>query len=179
MNPSMEFKLDLGDTVQPLYAAVPGVAFSLGNTEVAFHVHADGAVHVMSAEVERALAQCRSFRTLDEHVAAIVQRNPALSEKRAAVRGVLEHLTRLGVLVPGRDLIARLTTRRGSRRRWTAQSRTSEPPVRAAAGRCSRPTPRRPPRSRRRAAAVSRCPRSMRIGRARRSAWRPVLRSMR
>lgn len=98
----------LDEVVQPLYAAVPGVAFSLGNTEVAFHVHADGAVHVMSAEVERALSQCRGFRTLDEHVEHIVQRNPALVEKRPAVRGVLEHLTRLGVIVPARDLVRRL-----------------------------------------------------------------------
>lgn len=104
----MEFQFDLGHAAQPLYAAVPGVAFSLGNTEVAFHVHADGAVHVMSAEVERALAQCRQFRTLDEHVAAILQRNPALAEKRVAVQGVLEHLARIGVLVPGAAFVAGL-----------------------------------------------------------------------
>ncbi|HVF34681.1 MAG TPA: hypothetical protein VND91_05100 [Candidatus Saccharimonadia bacterium] len=104
----MDYKFALDEVVQPLYAAVPGIAFSLGNTEVAFHVHADGAVHVMSAEVERALAQCRSFRTLDEHVAQIVQRNPSLADKQPAVRGVLEHLSRLGVIVPARDLVKRL-----------------------------------------------------------------------
>lgn len=104
----MEFAIDFGNALSPQYAAVPGNAVTLGNGEVAYQLVAEGAVHMMTDEVYRAFALCRGFRTLEQHASTIMQRLPALANKREAVTGVLESLVQRGLLRSDADFRERL-----------------------------------------------------------------------
>ena len=103
----MDFKIDYGSRPltpatpvnTPLYASVPGRASALGNGEVVFYDETLERTHVMTMQVLQAMDLCREFRTLDAHVDAIVQAQPALARQQAAVKRVLEGLRSQGLLV--------------------------------------------------------------------------------
>ena len=103
----MDFKIDYGSLPltpaapvnAPLYASAPGRASALGNGEVVFYDETLERTHVMTMQVLQAMDLCREFKTLDAHVDAIVQAQPALARQQAAVKRVLEGLRSQGLLV--------------------------------------------------------------------------------
>lgn len=83
---------------QTLYAAVDGRMAPLGAGEAVFFEAENGRSHVMTQQVAQAYGLCRSFQTLDEHIARIMQAMPALKGQAEAVRKVLEMLRSRGLL---------------------------------------------------------------------------------
>lgn len=83
---------------QTLYASIDGRMAPLGASEAVFFEAGNGRSHVMTQDVAQAYSLCRSFQTLDEHVARIIQAMPALKGQGAAVRKVLEMLQGRGLL---------------------------------------------------------------------------------
>lgn len=83
---------------QTLYASIDGRMAPLGASEAVFFEAGNGRSHVMTQDVAQAYSLCRSFQTMGEHVARIIQAMPALKGQDAAVRKVLEMLQGRGLL---------------------------------------------------------------------------------
>ncbi len=112
----MEFRIDYGNlhpaprtTNAPLWAAIDGRVSPLAGDEVVFFDPLTQRSHVMTHQVLQALDQCREFRPLDEHVAAVANTLPGLQGKQAAVRPVLESLQVRGLLISDDAYLRRLT----------------------------------------------------------------------
>lgn len=141
MSTELNYQIDYGsfaasppqprpDPNAPLYASEDGVVASLSNNECIFQVKRSGDTHVMTFQVLQALDQSREFRTLDEHVARVLNAVPGLKSQRDGVARVFEGLIARGLLVSDRDFLDRL-----------ARAPSREPaPLRAAFIRaCDRP----------------------------------------
>ncbi len=112
----MDFQIDFGNVGAPardtpLFASVDGIVSPLGADECVFEVRGGGDVHVMTAQVVRALDLCRPFRSLDEHAAIVAQHVPGLSGQQAAVQRVLENMVARKLMTSGADYLGGLGRR--------------------------------------------------------------------
>lgn len=97
------------DPNAPLYASEDGVVASLSNSECIFQVSRSGQTHVMTFQVLQALDQTREFRTLDEHIARVMEVVPGLQSQRDGIVRVFEGLIARGLLLSDRDFLAGLS----------------------------------------------------------------------
>src|SRR5690606_25075414 len=110
---AMDFQIDYGafrpapGDGGPLYACVDGRVSTLSNDEVVFYDPAHDQANVMTAQVLQALDQCRPFRSMEEHVARVLEVQPQLRGQEQAVRRVLEGLAGRGLLQEGRAFLER------------------------------------------------------------------------
>ncbi|MEM6572822.1 MAG: hypothetical protein AAF736_01030 [Pseudomonadota bacterium] len=111
----MEFNLDFGTAdltpkrvEGPLLASVSGQAARLSAEEVVFHDPHTGENHVMTLDVLAAMDASRRFQPLEQHVATVIQRLPALKGKGHAVEKVFEFLRGRGLVVEAEEMLTRL-----------------------------------------------------------------------
>ncbi len=111
----MEFNLDFGTAdltprraEGPLLASVDGQAARLSAEEVVFHDPHTGENHVMTLDVLAAMDASRRFQPLQQHVATVVQRLPALAGKEHAVEKVFEFLRGRGLVVEAGQMLDQL-----------------------------------------------------------------------
>ena len=101
-------EFSLGMTVDPANAFKPlpdWVAFDLcqaypvpgGN--LLLHNTRNGKRAMVRPEVYAALLQCRCFKTLDQHAAAIIELNPAMQGQQADIRKVLQNMLNSGIML--------------------------------------------------------------------------------
>lgn len=91
---------------QDLLAAVDGSAYPLSDEECVFRSRSDDEKHVMTFDVLRAMDTCSRFRTFDEHVRQVTNRQGKLQGQEVAVRQVLDNAVRRGLFVSARDWLA-------------------------------------------------------------------------
>lgn len=116
MSTEFSYKIDYGniaaqtpkprpDRDAPLYASEDGVVASLSNSECIFQAARSGETHVMTFQVLQALDQTREFRTLDEHVARVMDVVPGLQSQREGVGRVFDGLIKRGLLLSDRSFL--------------------------------------------------------------------------
>lgn len=75
---------------------VPGGNLLLHNTR-------NGKRAMVKPEVYAALLGCSQFRTLDQHAAAIVERNPAMQGQQSDIRKVLQSMLKSGIMLSAKN----------------------------------------------------------------------------
>lgn len=94
-----------GGANEELIAAVNGVVYPLSREECVFRASATGDKHVMTLQVLQALDLCSRFRTLDEHVAAVMNAISELKGRDEDVLRVLGFLQKRKLFVSARDVL--------------------------------------------------------------------------
>lgn len=103
----MEFEFNFGQKTlaqgleknEAIYASVGGVALPLSHEELVFMNRDTGENHVMTNQVLHALSLCQEFKPLDQHVFAISQALPELSEQVHAIQQVTDFLIKNKLLL--------------------------------------------------------------------------------
>jgi len=96
------------ETTDAELLAVPHLSgYALEDSTVLLNNPHNGARMVVTNQVGGALSRCDTFRTLDEHVAAIAG-GQAQGRRADDVRGVLQSVREQGLMVSTRDLMAEL-----------------------------------------------------------------------
>ena len=75
---------------------VPGGNLLLHNTR-------NGKRAMVKPEVYAALLRCSQFRTLDQHVAAIIEFNPAMQGQQSEIRKVLQYMLKSGIMLSAKN----------------------------------------------------------------------------
>lgn len=96
-----------------LYASINGTVYPLSAEECVFRTRRDGEKHVMTLQVLKAMDRCSRFRTLDDHVRAVMESDAALQGRDEAVRRVVGALKQRGLMVSARETLDRLASVRG------------------------------------------------------------------
>lgn len=91
-----------------LYAADDGLVAPLSSSECLVQNPRTQERHVMTFEVLQALDQCKSFRSLDEHLGAVLEALPQLKGQSEAARRVLQGMIERGLLVSADSVVAEL-----------------------------------------------------------------------
>lgn len=89
-----------------LLAAVDGSAYPLSDEECVFRSRSDDEKHVMTFDVLRAMDTCSRFRTFDEHVKRVTNRQGKLQGQETAVRQVLDNAVQRGLFVSAREWLS-------------------------------------------------------------------------
>ena len=97
--PGASVKASGHGSLPPLYAAADCERVDLGNGGILLVDRCSDRQLIVSPEVARALADCRTFRSLDSHVAHLVSSIPELAGQDDDVRSVLEMLRDSGMLI--------------------------------------------------------------------------------
>jgi hypothetical protein len=99
----------------PFSTQIPGLwafddcaVFSLPRQKLLLKSRRTGNTVVVTPEVAQALQFCRQFKSLDEHVTAVKQANPALAEHQAEIAQVFTRFIQQGFMISAKDLAAKL-----------------------------------------------------------------------
>ena len=110
-------QFSLGMTVDPANAFKPlpdWVAFDLCQVYPApggnllLHNTRNGKRAMVRPEVYAALLKCTCFKTLDQHVAAIIELNPAMEGQQADIRKVLQSMLKSGIMLSAKSVCNKL-----------------------------------------------------------------------
>lgn len=86
---------------------VPGGNLLLRNT-------LNGKRAIVMPEVYASLVSCSQFKTLDQHVANIIERNPGMQGQQADIHSVLETMLKDGMMVSAKELSNKFKSKGGS-----------------------------------------------------------------
>ncbi len=107
----MDFEFNFGEQTlargieknDTMYASVAGIALPLSYEELVFMDKDTGTNHVMTQQVLHALSICQQFKPLDQHILAISQAIPELSNQTQAIQQVVDYLIKNKLLVKEKD----------------------------------------------------------------------------
>ncbi len=95
--------------------AVAGLGeFHLGGEAMLARNPGNGRRMVLAAEVLNALTHCNSFRTLDEHVANLLEGGDGAAERARAIRAILQSVRDGGLVLEAADLCRELAPATGA-----------------------------------------------------------------
>ncbi len=112
----MEYQFNLGSAIQPppfipkidpsatMLASVEGSAYPLSGEEVVFQTRGGDEARVLTTQVLMTMDQCRPFRSMDEHISAVVNKVQGLND-HVRVRQGLELLQRQGLLLSENEVL--------------------------------------------------------------------------
>ena len=83
---------------------VPGNKLLLHNTRT-------GKRSMVMPEVYASLLSCSQFKTLDQHIANIIERNPGMQGQQADIRNVLESMLKSGMMVSAKQICDELKSK--------------------------------------------------------------------
>ncbi len=134
MTDKTEFSLDIAVNPAAGFKPLPDqVAFDLckaypvpdGN--LLLHNTRNGKRTMVMPEVYASLLSSSQFQTLDQHVAAIIERNPGMQGQQADIRNVLQGMLDSGMMVSAKIVCDRLKTKAAS----TTEEKQTDAPVAA------------------------------------------------
>lgn len=107
----MDFEFNFGEQTlvqgieknETMYASVSGVALPLSHEELVFMDKETGDNHVMTQQVLHALSLCQQFKPLHQHILAISQALPELSNQTQAIQQVVNYLINNKLLINEQD----------------------------------------------------------------------------
>lgn len=115
MTDPTEFSLSMSVNPASTFKPLPNrVAFDLcraypvpgGN--LLLHNSRNGKRAMVKPEVYASLLFCSQFKTLDEHTAAIIERNPGMQGQQADIRKVLKSMLDAGIMLSAKDVCENL-----------------------------------------------------------------------
>jgi hypothetical protein len=111
MTDKTEFSIDFNINPKSGFEPLPDwVAFDLCRAypiedgKLLLHNTNNGKRAVVMPEVHAALASCRQFKTLDQHTAHIIDRNPGMQGQQADIRQVLQKMLDSGIMISAKAI---------------------------------------------------------------------------
>src|SRR5210317_1691151 len=79
-------------------------AYPINNGNLLLHNTRNGKRAVVMPEVFAALVNCKEFKTLDQHITDIIDRNPGMQGQQENVRDVLKRMLDSGIMVSAKSI---------------------------------------------------------------------------
>ncbi len=92
-----------------LFAFGPVTEFILPGDSILVQNPRNGRSMTLPAEVVSAMTHCDSFRTLEGHVAHLMEGNDGSSDKQKAITSIIQSIQKGGLTISARDICAKLT----------------------------------------------------------------------